>query len=122
VVAPAADDATRLIPVHAQLDNGSGALRVHQVGSATITLGTAMPAVIVPPGAVQYDGPTAYVFVQRSPSIFRGLPVRVLGTTPDGIAVDRVIPGDAVAVTGTDVLKGNLFQDKFGPGCACGAE
>ena len=122
VVAPAADDATRLVPVYAQLDNTTNALRVHQVGSATISLGDPKPVVIIPAGAVQYDGPTAYVFVQRTPTIFRGLPVRVLGTTPDGLAVDRVIPGDVVAVTGTDVLKGNLFQDKFGPGCACGGE
>ena len=122
VVAPAADDATRLVPVHAQLDNAGNALRVNQVGTATVTLGEAQPVVIVPTSAVQYDGPTAYVFVQRTPTIFRGLPVRVLGTTKDGLAVDRVIPGDALAITGTDVLKGSLFQDKFGPGCACGAE
>lgn len=122
VVAPAADDATRLVPVHAQLDNAGNALRVNQVGAATVTLGEAQPVVIVPSSAVQFDGPTAYVFVQRTPTIFRGLPVRVLGTTKDGLAVDRVIPGDALAITGTDVLKGSLFQDKFGPGCACGGE
>lgn len=122
VVSPEADDATRLVPVHAELDVGKHALRVHQVGHATVTVGEAQPVVIVPHGAVQYDGPTAYVFVQRTPTIYRGLAVRVLGSTPDGLAVDRVIPGDALAVTGTDVLKGNLFQDKFGPGCACGAE
>lgn len=122
LVAPAADDATRLVPVHAQIDNTTTKLRVNQVGSATITLGAPVPAVIIPPGALQYDGPTAYVFVQRTPAIFRGLPVRVLGTTAEGVAVDRVIPGDVLAVTGTDVLKGNLFQDKFGPGCACGGE
>lgn len=117
VVAPAADDATRLVPVHAVIDNGDGRLRAHQVGTATVVLGQAKPAILVPLSAVQYDGPTAYVFIQRTPTIFRGLPVQVLGTTPDGLAVSRVLPGDVIAVSGTDVLKGNLFQEKFGPGC-----
>lgn len=122
VVSPEADDATRLVPVHAELEHGPSGLRVHQVGQATVTVGEAQPVVIVPQGAVQFDGPTAYVFVQRTPTIYRGLAVHVLGSTPDGLAVDRVIAGDVLAITGTDVLKGNLFQDKFGPGCTCGAE
>ncbi len=121
VVAPAADDATRLVPVQAVIDNRDGRLRAHQVGDATVVLGQAKSAVIVPRSAVQYDGPTAYVFIQRTPTIFRGLPVQVWGTTPDGLAVSRVLPGDVIAVSGTDVLKGNLFQEKFGPGC-CVAE
>ena len=119
LVAPAADEVTRLVPVFAAIDNPAGRLRANQVGSATIITGAAQPAVLVPPGAVQYDGPTAYVFVQRTPTIFRGLPVRILATTAAGLAVDRLIAGDVVAVTGTETLKGNLFQDKFGPGCAC---
>ena len=120
-VAPAADDATRLVPVHAVIDNGDGRLRAHQVGNATVVLGQAKAAVMVPRSAVQYDGPTAYVFIQRTPTIFRGLAVQVLGATQDGFAVSRVLPGDVIAVSGTDVLKGNLFQEKFGPGC-CVAE
>lgn len=122
LVAPAADDVTRLVPVHAMIDNAAAKLRANQVGTATVVLGAAQPTVLVPASAVQYDGPTAYVFVQRTPTIFRGLPVRVLATTTEGLAVDRLIAGDVIAVTGTDVLKGNLFQDKFGPGCACGKD
>lgn len=121
VVAPAADDTTRLVPVHGLIDNQDARWRAHQVGTATVVLGPATPAVLVPHSAVQYDGPTAYVFIQRTPTIFRGLPVQVLGTTPDGLAVSRVLPGDTIAVSGTAVLKGNLFQEKFGPGC-CVAE
>jgi cobalt-zinc-cadmium efflux system membrane fusion protein len=116
-VAPAADDATRLVPVHAVIDNGDGRLRAHQVGNATVVLGQAKAAVMLPRSAFQYDGPTAYVFIQRTPTIFRGLPVQILGTTPDGLAVSRVLPGDVIAISGTEVLKGNLFQEKFGPGC-----
>ncbi len=122
MVASAADEITRLIPVLAQIDNVDGRLRANQVGNVTVVLGKAQATVIVPSAAVQYDGSNAYVFVQRTPTIFRGLAVRVLATTAEGIAVDRVIPGDVVAITGTDVLKGNLFQDKFGPGCACCAK
>ena len=104
------------------VSNADGRLRANQVGSATVVLSAPLPTVIIPASAVQYDGPTAYVFVLRTPTIFRGLPVRVLATTANGLAVDRLIAGDVVAVTGTDVLKGNLFQDKFGPGCACGKD
>ena len=122
LLAPAADEITRRVPVFATIDNPAGRLRAHQVGSATIITGAPRSAVLVPPGAVQYDGATAYVFVQRTPTIFRGLPVRVLATTADGLIVDRLIAGDVVVVTGTETLKGNLFQDKFGPGCACGKD
>ena len=111
----------KLVPVHGLIDNQDGRWRANQVGTATVVLGPATPAVLVPHSAVQYDGPTAYVFIQRTPTIFRGLPVQVLGTTPDGLAVSRVLPGDTIAVSGTAVLKGNLFQEKFGPGC-CVAE
>ena len=117
VVASAADETTRWVPVLALIDNDDGRLRANQVGNVTVVLGAPQATVIVPAAAVQYDGPTAYLFIQRKPTIFRGLAVRVLATTAAGVAVDRVIPGDVVAITGTDVLKGNLFQDKFGPGC-----
>jgi multidrug efflux pump subunit AcrA (membrane-fusion protein) len=117
MVASAADETTRLVPVLAQIENSDGRLRAHQVGNVTVVLGAPQPTVIVPTAAVQYDGQIAYLFIQRKPTIFRGLAVHVLATTAAGIAVDRVIPGDVVAITGTDVLKGNLFQDKFGPGC-----
>ena len=92
------------------------------MGNVTVVLGAPQATVIVPAAAVQYDGQNAYIFIQRKPTIFRGLAVRVLANTAAGFAVDRVIPGDVIAVTGTDVLKGNLFQDKFGPGCACGGK
>ena len=113
-ISPAADDTTRLVAVRAAIDNRTAGLRAHQIGTATITLGEAISAVVLPPEAIQYDGETAYVFVRRSPTIFRGLAVPVLSRTPAGVAVGRLLPGDEVAVTGTAMLKGNLFQDKFG--------
>jgi len=119
-IAPSADEMTRLVTVIGSIANTEGQLRALQVGDATIVLNQAQPVVMVPASAVQFDGPTAYVFVERTPTIFRGLPVHILATTATGIAIDRIIPGDVVVITGTDVLKGSLFQDKFGPGCACG--
>jgi cobalt-zinc-cadmium efflux system membrane fusion protein len=114
VVSSAADEGTRLVPVSAAIDNPGSHLRVNQFGRVTIATGESRKAVVLPPEAVQFDGGTAYVFVRRSPTIFRGLPVPILARTPAGIAVGRLLPGDEVAVTGTAMLKGNLFQDKFG--------
>jgi cobalt-zinc-cadmium efflux system membrane fusion protein len=117
VVAAAIDDTTRLVPVRAVVANPEGTIRAHQFGTATITVGEEVQATVVPPEAVQYDGPTAYVFVRRTPAIFRALPVRIVSHSSAGIAVDRVLAGDEVAVTGTEMLKGLSFQDKMGAGC-----
>lgn len=120
MVSSAIDDDTRLLPVRATLANTEAKLRANQFGTATIVLGEPQKVVVVPGTAIQRDGSTSYVFVRRTPTVFRGLPVTIIAKSGDGFAVDRVRAGDEIALTGTEVLKGSLFPEKFGPGCTCG--
>lgn len=122
VVSSAIDEETRLLPVRATVDNGGGTLRANQYGTATIILGAPQKVVVVPGTAIQRDGSASYVFVRRTPTVFRGLPVSVVAKVGDSYAVDRVLSGDEIALSGTEVLKGSLFPEKFGPGCTCGPE
>jgi membrane fusion protein, heavy metal efflux system len=116
-VAPEADVNTRLVSVIATIANGEGRLRVNQVGTAIISLGPPQTAVVIPPAAIQWDGTTAYVFIKRTDTTYRGLKVPVLARTAEGIAVGRLRAGEEVALTGTAVLKAGIFHDRFGAGC-----
>lgn len=116
-IAPEADPSTRLVAVTATVANSDGRLRVNQVGTATIVLGPPQAAVVLPPSAIQWDGATAYVFIKRNDTTYRGLKVPVLARTPEGVAVGRLRAGEEVALTGTAVLKAGIFYDRFGAGC-----
>lgn len=116
-VAPEADTSTRLVAVTATIANTEGRLRVNQVGTAVISLGPPQTAVVLPPAAIQWDGTTAYVFIKRNDTTYRGLKVPVLARTAEGIAVGRLRAGEEVALTGTAVLKAGIFNDRFGAGC-----
>lgn len=116
-IAPEADVSTRLVTVTATVANPEGRLRVNQVGTASIILGPAQTAVVLPPSAIQWDGTTAYVFIKRTDTTYRGLKVPVLARTAAGIAVGRLRAGEEVALTATAVLKAGIFYDRFGAGC-----
>lgn len=117
VVGQAADQSTRLVPVWARISNADRRLRVGQFGTATITIGTATVSAIVPTGAIQFDGTQPYVFVRRSETIFRSLPVRILARDGERVAIDRLAEGDAVAITGTGILFSATFPERMGAGC-----
>ena len=120
-VAQAADPHTRLVTVWAAFDNADQHLRVGVFGTATITIGAAETAALVPAGAVQFDGDQAHVFVRRTETVFRCLPVRILAREDGMFAVDRLADGDAIAVTGTGTLFSAAFLERMGAGC-CPAE
>lgn len=117
VVGQAADPLTRLVPVWATIANADRRLRVGQFGAATITTGAATTSAIVPTGAIQFDGAQPYVFVRRSETVFRSLPVRILARDGDRVAVDRLADGDQVAVSGTGILFSATFPERMGAGC-----
>lgn len=116
-IAQAADPQTRLVTVWATLGNAEQRLRVGLFGTATITTGSAEPAAQVPAGAVQFDGDQAYVFVRRTETVFRCLPVRILAREGGEIAVDRLAEGDVIAVSGTGTLFAVAFSERMGAGC-----
>jgi multidrug efflux pump subunit AcrA (membrane-fusion protein) len=116
-IAQSADQQTRLVTVWARLANPDQHLRVGLFGMATITIGTPVTAATVPTGAIQFDGAQAYVFVQRTESIFRSLPVRILARDGGQVSVDRLAEGDAIAVTGTGMLFSASFPERMGAGC-----
>lgn len=120
-IAQAADSKTRLVTVWAQLPNPDQRLRVGAFGSATITTGAPVTSAVVPVSAVQFDGDQAYVFVRRTETIFRGLPVKILARNGSSIAVDRLVDGDAIAVSGTNTLFSIAFLERMGAGC-CAVE
>ncbi|MBI5940457.1 MAG: efflux RND transporter periplasmic adaptor subunit [Caulobacterales bacterium] len=116
-IAQAADPQTRLVTVWATVANAEQRLRVGIFGTATITTGAAMTAALVPAGAVQFDGDQAYVFVRRTETVFRCLPVRVLAREDGRLAVDRLADGDVIAVAGTAALFAVAFSERMGAGC-----
>ncbi len=117
VVGQAADPLTRLVPVFARLANADQLLRVGLFGTAVITTGAEATGVTVPTSAIQFDGEQAYVFVRRSETIFRSLPVRLLARDGGAVAVDRLAAGDEVAVSGTGILFSVTFPERMGAGC-----
>lgn len=116
-IAQSADQQTRLVTVWARLANPDQRLRVGLFGQAAITTGAPVQAAAVPPGAIQFDGDQAYVFVRRSESIFRSLPVHILARDGTQVAVDRLAAGDEIAVTGTGMLFSATFPERMGAGC-----
>jgi cobalt-zinc-cadmium efflux system membrane fusion protein len=120
VVGQAADPQTRLVPVWASIGNADRRLRVGQFGTAIITTGAVTASAIVPTGALQFDGNQPYVFVRRTETVFRSLPVHILARDGDRVAVDRLADGDAVAVTGTGILFSATFPERMGAGCTDG--
>jgi cobalt-zinc-cadmium efflux system membrane fusion protein len=117
VVGLAADPHTRLVPVWAKIGNADRRLRVGQFGTATITTGAMTTSAIVPTGAIQFDGDQPYVFVRRSETVFRSLPVRILARDGVRVAVDRLADGDQVAVSSTGILFSATFPERMGAGC-----
>ncbi|MEK7412542.1 MAG: efflux RND transporter periplasmic adaptor subunit, partial [Planctomycetota bacterium] len=116
-ISQAADSHTRLVTVWAQLANADHRLRAGLFGTATITIGATRTAAVIPSSAVQFDGDQAYVFVRRSDTIFRSLPVRILSRELGKIAVDRLVEGDVIAISGTSILFAVTFFERMGAGC-----
>jgi multidrug efflux pump subunit AcrA (membrane-fusion protein) len=133
------DDKTRTVTVRVEVDNpplpGTPAataedpidpprrLLAGAFGSGLITLAQKERAVVVPAAAVQWEGCSHVVFVKhgeftdnkKDKVTFEVRRVR-LGRRQGGLAevLDGVKPGEPVAVTGSHVLKTELFKDRLG--------
>jgi cobalt-zinc-cadmium efflux system membrane fusion protein len=122
-----ADPRTRTVRVRAVLDNPGGRLRANTFGAGRVVLRDEKEAVVVPAGAVHWEGCCHVVFVRDrdylkdgSPKVFHVRTVRVGArdaTQTEIIA--GVLPGEVVAVRGSAALRAELLKGNLGDGCDC---
>lgn len=100
------DTTTRTLKVRVELANPG--LRLKPVMFAVIRVERAVrPVVVVPGAAVLREGPSAFVFVQRSPGHFERRVV-TLGRDTDHAQVEvtsGLAPGETVVVEGAELLR-----------------
>ena len=109
-VSPVLDEATRLIPVIATLDNAGGQWRVGEPVTASIMLPAISSdrGIAVPSTAVQSVENRTVVFV-RTPSGFRAVPVGTGRRNGDQVIVTSGLTGsDRIATTNSFTLKAEL--------------
>jgi cobalt-zinc-cadmium efflux system membrane fusion protein len=110
---------TRTIRVRAEIDNGIGLLKAHMFGRGEIQVGQPRSSMVVPRDAVQWEGRSYVVFVQRSPAEFE--PRRVLVGQGVGPMVElawaNLSPGEQVVASGSFLLKSEVLKESIGPGC-----
>jgi membrane fusion protein, heavy metal efflux system len=114
-VSPILDETTRLVPIIAAIDNGSGQWRIGETVNASILV----PAggdrtVAVPSTAVQMIEDKPYVFV-RTPAGFRATPVTLGRTNGGQVTVASGLTGDErIATTNSFTLKAELGKGEAG--------
>lgn len=108
-VSPVLDQATRLVPAVALLDNGAGLWRPGESVTATVQVGASTGAVSVPDGAVQTVEGRTNVFV-RTKDGFRAVPVTV-NSRGNGVATVSGLSGrEQLAGEGSFTLKAELAK------------
>jgi multidrug efflux pump subunit AcrA (membrane-fusion protein) len=125
-ISTGADQHTRMIDVRAILDNQDGRLRDRTFGTGKVILRDANDAIVVPSEATHWEGCCNVVFVRDkdyfanpdSPKVFHVRSVR-LGATYQGKTevIAGVLPGEVIAVEGSDVLRAQLLKNGLGAGC-----
>ncbi len=128
-ISSAADQKTRMVQVRAELDNPDGQLRNETFGTGQIILREEKDAIVVPNQAVHWEGCCQIVFVRdknyfdgphESPKIFHVRTVRLgVKTEKYTEVIAGVLPGEVVAVKGSDVLQAQLLKNNLGAGCGC---
>lgn len=122
-----ADHKTRTVRVRAVLDNGDGRLRANTFGAGRVILRDEKEIVVVPTGAVHWEGCCHVVFVRNkdyltdgSPKVFHVRTVRVgANTDKQTEIIAGVLPGEVVAVRGSAALRAELLKNNLGEGCDC---
>jgi len=125
-ISTGADRNTRMIDVRAVLENRDGRLRDKTFGTGEVSLRSADDAIVVPSEAIHWEGCCHIVFVRDqdyfagadSPKVFHVRSVR-LGARDNGRTeiISGVLPGEIIAVSGSDVLRAQLLKNGLGAGC-----
>ena len=130
-VSPAADETTRTVPVRADLPKPSDRHHANTFGTAEVLLREEADAVLVPAGALHWEGCCHVVFVRDrryetpgAPKVFHVRTVRpgARGQSPAGPVVEiaaGLLPGEVVATAGSGFLRSELLKNNLGEGCAC---
>jgi cobalt-zinc-cadmium efflux system membrane fusion protein len=109
------------------LDNADGRLRANTFGSGRVILREEKQVVLVPNGAVHWEGCCHVVFVRNkdylkdgSPKVFHVRTVRVGAKTDTQTEIIAgVTLGEVVAVKGSAALRAELLKNNLGEGCDC---
>ena len=130
-ISTTADQQTRMFQVRAVLPNSDGLLLNETFGTGDIILREEPKAIVIPNGSSHWEGCCQVVFVRDknyftnsgSPKVFHVRSVR-LGTSNDKYTevISGVLPGEVIAVAGSDVLRAQLLKNNLGAGCDCVAE
>ena len=126
-ISPSVDPKTRTLKARVEIDNSDGRLLGKTFGVSRIILREEPHAVVVPHEAVQSTQDAHYVFVrdknyfdENSPRVFHVRQVR-LGAENNGFVelLAGALPGEVVAVKGSNVLLAHLLRGNLGAGCGC---
>lgn len=127
-VSPAADEKTRTVPVRVDLPNPSDRHHANTFGTAEVVLRAEPDAVVVPSGAVHWEGCCHVVFVRDrdyerpdAPKVVHVRKVRpgvetVAATGPVTEVAAGLLPGEWVAVTNSGVFRSELLKNDLGDG------
>jgi cobalt-zinc-cadmium efflux system membrane fusion protein len=119
-----ADPKTRTVKARAILDNKAGQLRAHVFGTAKVILREEGQAIVVPNGAVHWEGDCFVVFVRDksylqpgAPKVFHTRTVRLGAKDPKQTEIIAgVLPGELVATRGSATLRAELLRGNLGEG------
>jgi membrane fusion protein, heavy metal efflux system len=114
LVGASLDPGTRTIQVRCEARDAAGRLKPEMYATIRINTGTGQPCTSIPLSAMQDIDGTAVVFVSESPSRFRVRPIqtgRQSGTRLE--VLDGIKPGEAIATTGSFLLKSELLKRRF---------
>ena len=123
-VSPAADEKTRTVPVRVDLPNPFDRHHANTFGTAEVILRDEPEAVIVPAGAVHWEGCCHIVFVRdkTNTKVVHVRKVRLGATDQESITgpvteiAAGLLPGEWVAVTNSGVFRSELLKNDLGEG------
>lgn len=117
-VSSALDSRTRTLKARAEFENRDSLLKANRFAQAIVPWREEPAALVVPQGAVQWDGCCNVVFVRESATMFQPRQVR-LGPPIDGLfeVHEGVREGEPVVVAGSFLLKTEILKGEIGAGC-----
>jgi cobalt-zinc-cadmium efflux system membrane fusion protein len=119
-----ADPKTRTVKVRVSLGNSECLLRANTFGTGKVVLREERQAVVVPNGAVHWEGCCHVVFVRDKDFLKDGAPKGFhVRTVRPGVKDEKyteiiagVLPGEVVATKGSGVLRSELLRNNLGAG------